>query len=69
MKKLLMVDLKNPQNTGYWAPYPASIYLLGKRTNNYLYFIIGEDGHNEQIVLESAEIKAIEKQFENALTP
>ena len=61
-KKLLVVNLQNPQDSRYYPCSDAASRFLGRRRSNYLFFVVGQDGSADRIVLpETLDFAALEK--------
>ena len=66
--KLLLVNLRNPEDTRYFNPKTVGSYLLGRRLSNYAVFAV-QDGKLNQIDLVSGDCVVIQNQIDKAILP
>jgi hypothetical protein len=68
-KKLLVVNLQSPCDSCYRPSNSWTIsWLLGRRLNNYLFFVIGKDGSATKIdIPANSDFKNIEEIFKKAI--
>jgi len=63
-KKLLVVNLQNPEQTKYRTPKGIGSWFLGRRLSNYGVFVV-EGGVFTQLIFNSADPSQIQETVNN----
>jgi hypothetical protein len=65
--KLLVVDLKNPQNSQYMKVNDLDSWMAGKALKNYMFAKVSESGYSRQITLDIYTPTPLKHQILNQL--
>ncbi len=65
--KLLVVDLKNPQNSQYLNVNDLDSWMSGKALKGYMFAKVSETGYSEQITLDPRTPTPLKHQILNDL--
>ena len=65
--KLLVVDLKNPQNSEYMNANNLDSWMAGKAMKDYMFAKVSETGYSEQITLDPQTPTHLKHQILNQL--
>jgi len=63
--KLLVVNLKNPNESNYVDPNCIDVFMCGRIINNYSLFVVSDNGSMKRIILQSSDIEEIKIQVSN----
>lgn len=63
--KLLVVNLKNPNESNYVDPENIDVFMLERRISDYSLFVVNDNGSIKPIILKSSDIKEIKIQVSN----
>jgi hypothetical protein len=65
--KLLVVDLKEPQNSQYMKVNDLDSWMNGKALKNYMFAKVSESGYSQQITLNEYTPTPLKHQILNQL--
>lgn len=63
--KLLVVNLKNPNESNYVDPDNIDVFMWGRGISDYSLFVVDDNGSMKPIILQSSDIKEIKIQVSN----
>jgi hypothetical protein len=65
--KLLVVDLKNPQNSEYMNIHNFDSWMSGKALKDYMFAKVSETGYSQLIILDTYTPTPLKRQILNQL--